>query len=664
MVLNIDAAGHATKISGDPDHPVTRGFLCGKVTKYLEREYHPNRLLYPLRRTGAKGEGQFTRITWDEALSEIADRLSAIAHAHGPEAILPYSYAGTMGMLNYGSMDRRFFHRLGASRLDRTICSATGGLALTQSQGARFGIEPEQFANAKLIVAWGANILGTNSHLWPFIVEARRKGAKFYVIDPVKNRTGHAADRHFAVNPGSDLALALGLTHIILRDKLEDRDYIESYANGFTELASLAARYPPEKVSQLTGLAQEDIELLAHEYATTQPSALRVNYGVQRSDRGGAAVRAISALPILTGAWRHAGGGLQLTTSGAFEFNSHSLERPDLQMLSPLGREARLVNMSRLGEALVDLDHPKVQALVVYNSNPAAIAPNQSKVTAGLKRDDLFTVVLEQFQTDTAEYADIILPVTTFLEHTDLYRAYGHHYVQLARPALPAPGETKPNVEIFRLLAKHMGFSDPCFDETEDEMLAATLNSGSPFLAGITLERLDRERFVRLNISPAGEPFLPFAQGGFRTASGKFEFGAETLAYTPPVESRSGDSELFRKFPLELITAKNDDSMNSTFGYRTDVDQQTSLLSIHPTDATRRKIADGSWVRVWNDRGECRLRAKVNGDVQPGVVRARSLGWAKNSPVGTGLNHLTSDRLTDIGGGPTFFSCLVEVVPA
>ncbi len=661
LVVNIDPAGHATKLSGDPDHPVTRGFLCAKVTKYLEREYHTDRLLYPLRRTGVKGTGSFARISWDEALSEIATRLSQISHEHGPEAILPYSYAGTMGMLNGSGMDRRFFHRLGASRLDRTICSNPGGVALTRSQGARFGIEPEQFANAKLIIAWGANILGTNSHLWPFVVEARRKGAKFCVIDPIKNRTGRAADKHFALNPGSDLALALGLAHVILCEKLEDRAYIESYANGFSDLASLASEYPPERVAQLTGLPKDEIVSLAREYAHTHPSAIRVNYGVQRTDRGGSAVRAISALPVLTGAWRHAGGGLQLTTSGTFEFNTDSLERPDLQKLSPLGREARLVNMSLLGEALVDLDSPKVHSLVVYNSNPAAIAPNQTKVTAGLKREDLFTVVLEQFQTDTADYADIVLPVTTFLEHTDLYRAYGHHYLQLARPALSAPGETKSNVEIFRLLAKRLGFPDPCFDDTEDQMIRALLDSPSPFLAGITLDRLERERFVRLNLAPAGEPWMPFVHGNFRTPSGKFEFGADSLAYTPPVESRLGDRSLYTKFPLELISAKNDDSMNSTFGNRADVDQQTSRISIHPADAAARDIADGAWVRVWNDRGECRLRAKVNGDVQPGVVRARSLGWAKTSPIRTGLNHLTSDRLTDMGGGPTFFSCLVEV---
>jgi anaerobic selenocysteine-containing dehydrogenase len=663
VVVNIDLAGRATKIAGDPQHPVTRGFLCGKVAKYLEREYDPNRLLYPLRRTGAKGEGRFSRITWDDALSEIASRLSAISRENGPEAILPYSYAGTMGVLNNAGMDRRFFHRFGASRLDRTICSSTGGVALTQSQGARFAMETEQFANAKLIIAWGANVLGTNSHLWPFIVEARRKGAKFYVIDPVKNRTGRAADKHFAVNPGSDLALALSLMHVILRDRLEDRAYVDSYSNGFSHLETLAAEYPPARVAQLTGLSAAEIETLAHEYASVQPAAIRINYGVQRNDRGGAAVRAIAALPVLTGAWRYAGGGMQLTTSGAFEFNTAALERPDLQKRSPLGREARIVNMSRLGHALLELAEPRVRAIVVYNSNPAAIAPNQSRVAAGLRRDDLFTVVLEQFQTDTADYADIILPVTTFLEHTDIYRAYGHHYLQLARPALAAPGETKSNVEIFRLLAKRMGFADPCFDDTEDQMMEALLSSGSPFLEGITLARLERERSIRLNVSPPGQPFLPFAAGGFRTPSGKFEFGADSLAYTPPVESRFGDAALHQKFPLELISGKNDDSMNSTFGNRAEVDRQTSLLAIHPTDAARRRISDGTPVRVWNERGECHLRAKVNGDTQPGVVRAHSVGWAKTAPSRNGINSLTSDRLTDMGGGPTFYSCLVEVTP-
>jgi anaerobic selenocysteine-containing dehydrogenase len=632
--------------------------------------------LYPLRRIGAKGEGKFERITWDAALDEIATRLNNVVREHGSEAVLPYSYAGTMGILNGSGMDRRFFHRLGASRLDRTICSSAGGEALMLSQGARLGIEPEQFAEAKLIIAWGANVLGTNVHLWPWIVEARRKGAKFYTIDPVKNRTGRAADKHFAIHPGSDLALALGLIHVILRDGLEDRRYVAEHTNGFSDLERLAVQYTPGRVAHWTGIPAEEIESLAREYATANPAAIRVNYGVQRSDRGGSAVRAIAALPVVTGAWRKPGGGLQLTTSGAFQFNRAALELPELQKLSPLRRAARVVNMAQLGSALVDFgqcqtgghadEAPQVpiHALVVYNSNPAAIAPNQSKVVKGLKREDLFTVSIEQFLTDTTDYADIVLPTTTFLEHTDIYLAYGHYHLQLARAALPAPGETKSNVEIFRLLAKRLGFLDACFDDSEDRMVEALLGADSPFFTGITLERLEREHSIRLNISPAGEPFLPFAAGKFQTPSGKFEFGADALDYTPPAESRFGDAELTRQYPFELITGKNDDSMNSTFGNREDVDRQTAVLSLHPLDAAQRGITHGMEIEAMNGRGSCFFQADLDSDVPRGVARARSMRWSKGSRGRWGVNHLTSERLTDIGGGPTFYSCLVDLRPA
>jgi anaerobic selenocysteine-containing dehydrogenase len=560
-------------------------------------------------------------------------------------------------------MDRRFFHRLGASRLDRTICSAAGSAALELSQGVRLGMEPEQFAKAKLIIAWGANILGTNVHLWPWIVEARRNGAKFYVIDPVRNRTGKAADKHFAINPGSDLALALALIHVILRDGLEDREYITAYANGFEELRTLAGSYDPCSVAQLTGIRPHEIELLAREYATCRPAAIRLNYGVQRSERGGAAVRAVASLPVLTGAWREVGGGMQLSTSGAFQLNKDQLYRPDLQNNSPLGREARLINMAELGRALVDITDPPVKALFVYNSNPAAIAPNQKKVLEGLRRADLFTVVIEQFLTDTADHADIVLPATTFLEHTDAYLAYGHYYFQLARPVLAPPGEAKPNVEIFRQLARRCGFQEPCFSDSEDEMIRALLDSGSPYLKGITLEALDECNSMRLNLGNSDERFLPFARGGFQTESGRFEFSAASLQYEPPSESRFGDPDLRERYPLELISAKNDDSMNSSFGNRAEVDEQTSRLSIHPQDAEPRGIADGADVRAVNDRGECYFSARITTEVPPGVVRAPSTRWNKSAPGRLGVNRLTSDRLTDIGGGPTFYSCLVEVLP-
>ena len=653
--------GRATRLRGNPAHPVTQGFVCGKVARYLDRQYSPDRLLFPQRRTGAKGEGRFERISWDEALETIAGRLAAISSEHGPEAILPYSYAGTMGFLEGAGMDRRFFHRLGASRLDRTICSAAGGAALMETLGFRFGTEPEQFRHAKFILAWGANILGTNVHLWPFIVEARRNGARFYVIDPVRNRTAGLADRHYFINPGSDAALALGMMHVILAGNLHDADYIAKFTTGIEGLRKLAGEYPPERAAALTGIPKEDIIALAREYAATQPAVIRLNYGVQRSERGGLSVRAVSLLPAVTGAWKHVGGGLQLTTSGAFRVNRAALEMPELQMRSPLGREARLVNMSELGRALGEFDAPPVKALVVYNSNPAAIAPHQNRVLAGLRREDLFTVVLEQFQTDTADYADILLPATTFLEHTDVYFAYGHYYLQLARSAVAPPGEARSNVEAFRALAERMGFDDACFADSKDDMIRALVGSGDPFLEGITLERLDREHFVRLNVSAPGEPFLPFAAGGYGTPSGKCEFKPETLDYTPPAESRHGDRELAARYPLELVSPKNDDSMNSTFGNRGWVDVQTAVLALHQADADARGISSGDLVRVSNDRGSCELVAEVNGGVPPGVVRAASVRWNKHAPDRQNVNVLTSDRLTDIGGGPVFYSCLVEV---
>ena len=633
MLVRIED-GRATSLHGDPEHPVTRGFLCAKVTHYLDREYSPDRLLYPQKRVGAKGEGRFARISWDEALDTIAEKLSSISREHGSEAILPYSYAGTMGLLNNAGMDRRFFHRLGASRLDRTICSSTGGAALNATLGLRYGTEPEQFRDAKLILAWGANIHGTNVHLWPFIVEARRKGAKLYVIDPIRTRTAGLADKHLAIYPGSDLALALAMMHVIIGENLYDADYVAKFTNGFKELARRVRHWTPARAAELTGIPAADIAALAREYATSQPAAIRLNYGMQRSERGGAAVRAVLALAAITGSWKQAGGGLQLSTSQAFQLDRKALERPDLQWKSPLGREARIVNMSELGKALTELNDPPVKAMVVYNSNPASIAPNQNKVLRGMRSDDLFTVALEQMQTDTADHADILLPVTTFLEHTDIYLAYGHYHLQLARPVLAAPGEARSNVAIFRALADRMGFRDCCFEDSEDDMIRALLGSGHPFLEGITLERLEREHSVRLNLSAKNggaeyAPFLPFAEGGFGTPSGKCELGAESLDYAPPVESRFGDQGLRRKYPLELIASKADEAMNSTFGYRDRLDRQTSILHLHAQDASPRAIKTGDRVRAFNDRGSLTLRAEVDETVRQGVVRAPAVRWAK-----------------------------------
>ncbi|HTS61302.1 MAG TPA: molybdopterin-dependent oxidoreductase [Candidatus Acidoferrales bacterium] len=652
--------GRAIRLRGNPDHPITRGFLCGKVAQYLEREYHPDRLLFPQRRSGAKGEGRFERMSWDDALDTVAGRLSAIAAEFGPESVLPYSYAGTMGFLNNAGMDRRFFHRLGASRLDRTICSSAGGVGLTQALGHRYGTEPEQFRHARLILAWGANILGTNVHLWPFVMEARRNGAKLYVIDPNRNRTGAAADRHYFINPGSDMALALGMMHVIIGEDLHDADYVARYTEGFDGLRERLKAWTPARAAELTGIDADEIAVLAREYAGTRPAAIRLNYGVQRSERGATAVRTIALLPALTGSWKDIGGGLQLSTSQAFQVNRAGLERADLQQRA-LGREARMVNMSQLGHALTELDAPPVKALVVYNSNPAAVAPNQNAVLRGLRRDDLFTVVLEQFATDTADHADILLPVTTFLENTDLFLAYGHYHLQLARPAVSAPGECRSNVEIFRQLALRMGFDDSCFRDSEDDMIRTLLDSPHPFLEGITLQRLDREHSVRLNVSGGGEPFLPFAGGNFGTEDGKCHLDFDALDYRPPVESRHGDAALRARFPLELISPKNDDSMNSTFGHRDGVDLATATLHLSAQDAAARGICAGDHVRVFNDRGSCALVASVDGRVRAGVVCAPAVRWGKRAPGRRNVNAVTSERLTDFGGGPTFYSCLVEV---
>lgn len=640
---------------------MTRGFVCEKVAKYADRQNAPERLLYPQRRTGGKGEGRFERISWEEALEEITERLKAIVARYGSEAVLPYSYAGTMGLVQGASMDRRFFHRLGASRLDRTICSAAGTAALNMTLGFRYGLEPEQFRHSRLVLLWGANILGTNVHLWPFLVEAVRRGARLYTIDPVRNRTGQLSHRQYFIRPGSDAALALGMMHVIVTERLYDAGYVERFTEGFEALRRRLEEYPPGRVAQLTGLSETEIVELAREYATIRPAAIRLNYGVQRSERGGLAVRAISLLPALVGAWREVGGGLLLSTSGAFHLNREALERPDLEQLSGLKRPARTINMVQLGRALTELRDPPVMALFVYNTNPAAVAPNQNLVLAGLAREDLFTVVIEQLPTDTAAYADILLPATTFLEHTDLYPSYGHYYLGLAQPVVAPPGEARPNAEIFRLLAARMGFDEPCFRDSDEDLIRAALSGGHRFLEGVTLERLKERGWMRLRVAPEGEPFLPFAEGGFGTPSGRLNFGAETLVYEPPFESRLGDADLRARFPLELVTPKCDSGLNSSFGYRDSVDRETAVLAMHEADAAPRGIRRGDRVRVYNDRGAVVLVAQVGRDVARGVVAARAVRWLRRAPDGRNVNALTSDRLSDMGGGATFYSCLVEV---
>ena len=684
--------GRATKIQGDPEHPVTRGFLCAKVAKYLDRVYSPDRVLYPMRRVGPKGplrslvppgqpgaavppssEQVWQRISWDEALDEITSRFRSISSEFGSEAILPYSFGGTLGAINSASMDRRFFHRLGASQLDRTICSSAGEAGLESVYGIKLGTEPEQFRHSKYIIAWAANIHANNVHLWPFIAEAKRNGAKLVVIDPYRTRTADCADWYLPINPGTDAALALAMMNVIFGDGLHDSDYLSKYTLGFDQLREKVKEYPPGRVAQWTGISTDDIRKLAREYATVRPSAIRLNYGVQRSERGGMSTRAIAMLPCVIGSWKELGGGLQLSTSGAAAFNTKALKRTDL-MMTAVGRETRTINMVELGRALNTLNDPPVKALFVYGSNPAAVCPRHNDVVRGLSRSDLFTVVHEQFLTDTTDYADIVLPATTFFEHKDLQKAYGHYYVQVSNQAIAPLGECRSNVEVFRALAERIGFEDACFHESMDEMIDLALESDDAFMQGINRERLEQGP-VRLNVSGgkdaepcASRSFLPFAAGGFRTPSGKAELYCEALKaqgldpvadFKPPSESRHGEQN---GFPLELLARKADNFLNSTFSNLASVQsmEESGLLEISADDARARGITQGDRVRVFNRRGAVELKARVDGKVQPGVVSAK-LHWVKTAPAFQSINSLTSEKLSDMGNSATFYSVLVEV---
>jgi len=667
--MTVDVEGdRAVAIGGDPDHRFTQGFLCAKVNRYLERVYSPERILHPLRRTGRKGEGRFERISWDEALDTVADRFRAVIAAHGPQAILPYSYAGNMGLLSYGSMDRRFFHALGASLLERTICASAGGAGFKATVGKTMGFDPEAVVAARLIVAWGANIVSSNVHLWPFIEEARRWGGRLVTVDPYRSRTAQKSDRHLALLPGTDAALALGMMHVAFRDSLADRDYLSRHTVGAAELEARAREWTPERTAATTGLSVEEVETFAREYATTHPSAIRLNYGLNRHAGGGMAVRTIACLPAVVGAWRHPGGGVLLSTSGLYPVDTAALERPDLV---PPG--TRTLNMSQLGRILNDPElGPPVKALFVYNSNPAAVAPEQDAVRRGLAREDLFTVVHELFPTDTVDFADIVLPATTTLEHYDIHKSYGHLYVSLSRPAIPPYGESRPNTEVFRRLAARLGLDHPCLRESDEEMARHAFLWDHPHMAGITFERLEREGSVRLSLP---DPYVPFADGGFPTPSGQCELLSERLAaagldplagYIPPRESVATAPELARRYPLGFISPPAHHFLNSTFSAQPVFVRREgdASLTIHPRDAAPRGIREGQTVRVFNDRGTFLARARISNAARPGVVVGLSIWWAKMCPGGRNANAVTSQELTDMGGGATFYDVLVDVAPA
>jgi anaerobic selenocysteine-containing dehydrogenase len=666
--------GVATEVRGDPDHPTTAGVLCTKVSRYTERTYHPERLLHPMKRVGRKGEGKFERISWEEALDTITARLKEIAE-RDPQAILPYSYAGTMGLVQGESMASRFFHKFGASFLDRTICAAAGSVGYKYTMGARIGTDLEQFQNAKLILIWGGNPIASNLHFWMRAQEAKRRGAKLIAIDPYRSLTAEKCHQHIALLPGTDAALALGMMHVLIAEELIDDDYVTQYTLGFDQLKQRVAEWSPERTAEVCGITAEEVIQLAREYGQTarrgEAAAIRINYGLQRVRGGGMAVRNITCLPALVGAWRHAAGGVQLSTSDTFPKNGHALQRPDL--LSGQ-RTPRTINMSTIGDDLLrDASPqfgPKIEALIVYNSNPVAVAPESSKVAQGFARDDLFTVVLEHFQTDTADYADILLPATTQLEHVDIHSAYGHLYMMANNAAIAPLGEAKPNTEIFRLLAARMGYDDPCFKESDDEIAAQAFNRKNERAVHFDWESLKRKGWQKLNM-----PDAPFAQGGFPTPSGRCEFYCERMeadgldpvpTYIPPYESAASNPELASRYPLAMISPPARNFLNSTFVNVKSLrnTEGEPHLDIHPSDAAARSIEDGNPVRIYNDRGSFVAKARVTSKARAGLVVGLSIWWKKFAADGKNANEVTSQRLTDMGNAPTFYDVLVQVEKA
>jgi anaerobic selenocysteine-containing dehydrogenase len=665
--------GVATEVKGDPDHPTTAGVLCTKVSRYVDRTYHPDRLLSPMRRVGKKGEGKFEPISWEQALQEIAARLTPIAE-RDPQGILPYSYCGTMGLVQGEAMAMRFFNKLGASFLDRTVCATAGFTGYKYTIGASIGTDIEQFQDAKLILIWGGNPIASNLHFWMRVQEAKRRGAKLIAIDPYRSLTAEKCHQHIAVMPGTDSALALGMMHVLIKENLLDHDYIARHTLGFAQLKDRAMEWTPERTAETCGITVDEVVNLAREYGQTamrgEPVAIRMNYGLQRVRGGGMAVRNIACLPALVGAWRHAAGGVQLSTSGSFPANKLALQRPDLLR----GRLPRTVNMNTIGDDLLKDASPefgpKIEAVIVYNANPVAIAPDSSKVQRGFEREDLFTVVLEHFQTDTADYADILLPATTQLEHVDAHLAYGHLYMMANNAAIAPLGEAKPNTEIFRLLAKAMGLDDPVFDETDDELASQAFNKQDARAVHFDWESLKRSGWSKLNM-----PAAPFAEGGFPTPSGKCEFYSASMladgldplpSYIANYESVASNPELAEKYPLAMISPPARNFLNSTF-----VNVQSLRategephLDIHPLDAATRGIADKEMVRIFNDRGSFVARARVTPKARAGLVVGLSIWWKKLASDGKNANEVTSQRLTDMGRAPTFYDTLVQVEKA
>ena len=660
------ADGRIAEVSGTADHPFTQGIICGKVREYAERVHSPLRVLTPLRRVGAKGEGRFERVSWDDALAEIARRWREIMARHGGEAILPFSYAGSMGQVQFFA-GHPLFHALGASRLDRTICVTTAYSGWRATLGEVTGNDSEQMVGADLVVLWGVNAAYSTINVMTLVKQARQRGAHVVVVDPYRTPTALQADEHLAVRPGTDGALALAVMHVLIADGLVNHDYIERATLGFEALAEHVKAWPPERVAPIVGLDAATIVAFARRYGASPRTFIRVGIGISRHDNGGMTCRTLACLPALTGAYADPHGGALLSSGGAFAMDMRALERPDL-MPTP---RPRIINMIQLGRALTDPAlAPPVKALYVYSSNPAAVCPNQMLVLRGLARDDLFTVVHEQVMTDSAHYADLVLPATTSMEHADLYRSFGQFYFQYADRVIPPQGEARSNWDVFAALARAFGVATEHYARGHDAALGAALAGGAPHVSAVTLDQLKREKSVRLALP---RPYLPFAHGA-PTPSGKVEFVSAALAaqglpalptWTPLTEGPAR-ADLVTRFPLQCIVPPNRFFLNSSFSQseRLRRRQGTPTVMLAAEDALRRGIADGDPVRVESPRGAARFTARITDATRPGVAVIEGIWWHRFHPGSHGVNVLTDDRVADMGGGPAFHSNLVEVTRA